>query len=317
MSVRSARGDHVDRPLALHPHVDHAEAERQAAAVELVREVAPRRAGGAGDHADTQRAAGSGDAPVRVEQPAGNQSAHDVVALQRHLAEREPRVEAAHLQPELSRRREVVEMPEDPHLQSVTEAQPMLGEDGSQAHPRYGPTTVPGVRRLGSTLRELSSAEQFDLIICSHVVEHLAAPGAAVRALGSHLRTSGRLYVEVPMEIWAESLPEEPVTHVNFFTPSSLQLLLEESGLTVDSCRLEGAQYVAGAWALVVCAVARQGATTHGRTDRHGPSETMAFLSPNVWLKLMSFCLMPRAIPMVLRSQLRASADRLLRSGSA
>ena len=44
---------HVDRPLALHSHIDDPEAERQTASIEFVGEVTPRRAGRAGDHADT------------------------------------------------------------------------------------------------------------------------------------------------------------------------------------------------------------------------------------------------------------------------
>ena len=58
-----------------------AQAERQAAAVELVGEVAPGRAGRAGDHADAQRRGRHTDASVGIEQAAGDQPAHDVVAL--------------------------------------------------------------------------------------------------------------------------------------------------------------------------------------------------------------------------------------------
>ena len=108
------------------------------AAVELVGEVAPRRAGRAGDDADAQRCGGTPDAPIGVEQAVGDQPAHDVVALQRHLAEREPRVEAAHLQAQLPGWREVVEVAEDAHLQPVAQPQPVLAEDRPQTHARVG-----------------------------------------------------------------------------------------------------------------------------------------------------------------------------------
>src|SRR5207342_3761019 len=50
----------------------------------------------------------------------------------------EPRVETAHLQAQLTRRSEIVEMAEDPHLQAVAQAQSVLAEDRSQAHAGVG-----------------------------------------------------------------------------------------------------------------------------------------------------------------------------------
>ena len=133
-----SRRHHLDRPFALHADVDHPEAEGHTTAIELVGEVGPRRTGGAGDHPDAQRGSGHLGAPVGVEQPAGDETADDVVALQRHLAEREPRVEAAHLQAELPRWGEEVEVPEDAHLEPVAEAESVLGQDRAQPHAGVG-----------------------------------------------------------------------------------------------------------------------------------------------------------------------------------
>src|SRR5262249_47690292 len=88
----------------------------------------------------------------------------------------------------------------------------------------YREDTLPGVRRIGSTEADIPLNAKFDLIVCSQVVEHLANPKRVLSCLAEHLDTRGHLYIEVPLEVWRHApLHEEPVTHVNFFTASSLQ----------------------------------------------------------------------------------------------
>jgi len=102
----------------------------------------------------------------------------------------------------------------------------------------YTPRTVPGIARLGETLDDVDPSQRFDLIVCSHVLEHVADPVGTIKKLRCFLAERGVLYVEVPMEIWRRPpIHEEPVTHVNFFTLESLRFGLENAGLC-GSCRL-------------------------------------------------------------------------------
>ena len=75
----------------------------------------------------------SGRRPVGVERAVGGQPAQHLVALLGEVAEREPRVEVGHLQPELAARRVEVEVAEDAHLHAVGEAQAVRGEQRAQA----------------------------------------------------------------------------------------------------------------------------------------------------------------------------------------
>ncbi|MEM2001633.1 MAG: class I SAM-dependent methyltransferase [Candidatus Methanomethylicaceae archaeon] len=95
----------------------------------------------------------------------------------------------------------------------------------------FTPVVFPKVRWLGSSLSAIDASKKFDLIICSHVLEHLFDPLETLRELAQHLQAGSLLYVEVPLEVW-KGPPKlaEPVTHVNFFTPGSLQNLLNLAG---------------------------------------------------------------------------------------
>ncbi len=96
-----------------------------------------------------------------------------------------------------------------------------------------------GVRKVGDTLEDLPADSRYDCIVASHVFEHLTEPREILEKLSGHLQPDGVLYVEVPFEVWGKPpLLEEPVTHLNFFTPSSLRFLLEVSGFEVVACRL-------------------------------------------------------------------------------
>jgi len=92
------------------------------------------------------------------------------------------------------------------------------GGDGRHIPPgadRYvydlsGEAPVPGVRRWGG--------EHVALVMCCHVMEHVADP----RALMAHLLTLGdAVYIEVPHEGAGGLLHE----HINIFTPAALGIL--------------------------------------------------------------------------------------------
>lgn len=124
----------------------------------------------------------------------------------------------------------------------------------------YSNVVIPGVQKIAETEKEIPGDRVYDLIICSHVVEHLADPKPTLQKLAQHLTDAGRIYVEVPMEIWGEApLPDEPVTHVNYFTPGSMNALLQQSGFAVQSCKLSTYLHPAGHRSLCVEAIAALG----------------------------------------------------------
>jgi SAM-dependent methyltransferase len=171
----------------------------------------------------------------------------------------------------------------------------------------YREDTLPCARRIGSTEADIPRGAKYDLIVCSHVIEHLADPKGVLTKLVEHLDGGGGLFIEVPMEIWRKAPPrQEPETHLNFFTRSSPQRLCEEVGLA-SSPSLGG--YRAGAgWALCIRAVGRRG--TGKRRASHGPAEARRYLTPGISLKLKRRLLMPHTISGALRHQLSRLAAR-------
>ena len=145
----------------------------------------------------------------------------------------------------------------------------------------YHPTSVPGVQRLGSTLDDLPADRKFDGIICSHVFEHVPDVLRSAKNLAARLRPGGWMYVEVPMEIWRRLLPhDEPVTHINFFTPASLRNLLAIVGLEVKHADIAAASYIGGSQLLTVKGVAVQ-----PTPPSDGGHPTLVPADMDLWLK--------------------------------
>jgi len=94
--------------------------------------------------------------------------------------------------------------------------------------------TLPGINYVGASIDDLADHQPFDILICSHVLEHLADPLSTMYALVKHIKRSGLIYVEVPSEIWRRPPPSlDPVTHINFFTTDSLEVLMRRAGIAV------------------------------------------------------------------------------------
>ena len=102
---------------------------------------------------------------------------------------------------------------------------------------------------------EIPKGSLFDIIVCSHVLEHVNEPGKFLRQLRSLLSVNGVIYIEVPLEIW-KGIPiqSDPVTHINFFTVNSLRNALLLHGFTALSIKNElssyGEKYKRVAWAV-------------------------------------------------------------------
>lgn len=91
----------------------------------------------------------------------------------------------------------------------------------------------------------------FDVVVVSHVLEHLLNPREILELLRSHLRPGGVLYIEVPNipretigrfpdHVWAPRF-DEP--HVSFFSADVLRGMLASADLEVEFCETAGPRY--------------------------------------------------------------------------
>jgi len=121
---------------------------------------------------------------------------------------------------------------------------------------------VPGVTAL-SSLPDCRQKGPFDLILCNHVLEHLAEPAEVIREICSLLKEGGLLYLELPFDspfygsflnnlqyLWNPHFKWKDIwihfwknknrgyyamhEHINFFTLAAARALLEKNGLCVD-----------------------------------------------------------------------------------
>lgn len=97
------------------------------------------------------------------------------------------------------------------------------------AHEEFGIPVFQGTveRYLGTPV-----VERFNLIIVSHVLEHLADPVAVLRALERRLAPGGRLYICVPDVTHLQEPPESffQVPHLVSFSPWTLHLAFAAAG---------------------------------------------------------------------------------------
>jgi SAM-dependent methyltransferase len=102
-----------------------------------------------------------------------------------------------------------------------------------------GDQALPHLDRLyKQPLRELISSNAidggFDLILMSHVLEHLADPAAELAAMLEVLGGNGAIFLEVPNKGGHRLLPiDDNRSHLHFFSASSLCRLLSNYGLEV------------------------------------------------------------------------------------
>lgn len=156
----------------------------------------------------------------------------------------------------------------------------------------YVEDTLPSIKRIGSNVNDIPETLLFDIIICSHVLEHLQNPRDILKQLSIHLKEKGILYGEVPFEIWDWiPLPIEPVTHINFFTPKSMRSLFSLLGLHVLFCE-EGLFTTAqGGRSFAIRAFAQRiGYVTKSTPVNNGNlEETKKLISPSIFMKWQRF----------------------------
>jgi SAM-dependent methyltransferase len=180
----------------------------------------------------------------------------------------------------------------------------------------HNPRPISGVKRIGATWDDVPADLQFDLMLCNHVLEHVADPvGFAQRALG-HLAPGGHVYFEIPLEIWGTiPINQDPVTHVNFFQRRTLCHTLRRAGYEVRRSRTAVGTYAQ--WRLPVSwAVARRAqearpdvsdavAAAHTRRLLERPWHTRAYY--RYWLQPQVDGLLPRLQSLPARTLSRLS----------
>jgi SAM-dependent methyltransferase len=108
-----------------------------------------------------------------------------------------------------------------------------------------------GVETTSEPFEDFVRGRTFDLIVLSHVLEHLTAPAAALARLREALAPHGLLYVEVPNvppeshrtpldSAWA---PRHDEPHLTFFDTRSLRGVLDGAGLNVELLDTAGPLY--------------------------------------------------------------------------
>jgi SAM-dependent methyltransferase len=108
----------------------------------------------------------------------------------------------------------------------------------------YQDPTNPDVIKLGNSIDDIPAGSTYDVVVCSHVLEHVVEPRQILTRLHRSLAPEGLIYVEVPLEIFgAIRIDNDPVTHVNFFTPASLRTLVRKAGFSVLECSIASAPY--------------------------------------------------------------------------
>ena len=78
----------------------------------------------------------------------------------------------------------------------------------------------------------------YDLIVCSHVLEHVPDPAQVLRHIQGFMLPDSVLYIELPMELPFLDLFEHPKRHwhehINLYSRRSLELLLWRLGFVID-----------------------------------------------------------------------------------
>jgi SAM-dependent methyltransferase len=148
----------------------------------------------------------------------------------------------------------------------------------------YNVKPIDGVKKIADRLEDVPEESAYDVVICSHVIEHLAEPAAAVKKMSALLNDDGVVYGEVPLGVWGGiGIENDPVTHVNFFTEDSFKALFSTCDMTIREGRQSVGIY--NRRIHVIYVVAAAGAAV--RTEFEGGADrTRRLINPSFAMKL-------------------------------
>jgi SAM-dependent methyltransferase len=92
----------------------------------------------------------------------------------------------------------------------------------------------PAMQVHSSTLDCFPGSESFDLVLLSHVLEHVWSPTKLLTQTWQMARPGGHVYVEVPFELYTPCIKRKlgDPCHVGYFALHTLGMFLEKVGLT-------------------------------------------------------------------------------------
>jgi SAM-dependent methyltransferase len=109
-------------------------------------------------------------------------------------------------------------------------------------HDVYDISNSPLVEGAHVVSLQEATAREYDLIVCSQVLEHLPYPRKVLRQIATAMNSSSILYIEVPHEDLVRLIGDRQQRlsgkhhwheHINFFTFESLEAVLRQAGFRV------------------------------------------------------------------------------------
>lgn len=88
------------------------------------------------------------------------------------------------------------------------------------------------IKECYKTLEDLPPDRKYELVILSHVLEHMSAPHQFISDIMTHVKPGGYLFVELPNSDYRYKEIYE--SHLMFFTPESLHNMLGRHGKVID-----------------------------------------------------------------------------------
>ena len=98
----------------------------------------------------------------------------------------------------------------------------------------------PDIIEFVESLKHVSTTPKFDLIVISHVVEHLFDPVKYLRALkNKYLAEGGSILIEVP-NFFGKAASVFDFPHLHYFHDATLRLLMKKAGLHIHYAETQG-----------------------------------------------------------------------------
>jgi SAM-dependent methyltransferase len=93
------------------------------------------------------------------------------------------------------------------------------------------------IKKFNSSFLQFNELIQFDIIMMSHVLEHLPNPLVFLNHAYKLLKTQGIIFIEVPLEIHIPAIRSQgDFRHLYFFTKYTLKRFLLNSGFSILKC---------------------------------------------------------------------------------